>query len=617
MSNQRARSYYKKKNNKRGRRRNVRPLNAIDVASKICEALNTPVALKIYLCIKHGEFEQVARAGVDPANYMDDKLPFLGLHWPGIATFMADYQAVSILAKYEMLPTGIDTEKVAMKKFIESELACKDTNDRIRCSSHVENPRVSSVLHRAQRKIASILGDVPTYAELKFKFGPGANYGIKSDTSQYAKLNHGLECTHALIDTLPEFLGEFPGWFPSQDHATVRLAPGSRLTFVPKNAKTDRPICIEPCLNTLFQKGVGSYIRSRLARWGVNLRDQTLNQVLAKNALARDLATVDFASASDTISYLLVYDLLPPDWATFLDQARSPNYEIEGGIYSFQKFSSMGNAYTFELESLIFFALAISCCEELEIPWACGLDGNLAVYGDDVVIPSSAFALFSECAVSCGFSINTEKTYSSGIFYESCGKDYFNGTDVRPLFIKKDPAVRRELGVYYVANQIKRWTERFSSASDSDVIDARIPALLNAYWYVVDHIAETSRLYGPEGFGDGHLVIDAADVYEPHPDGWDGYIFYSRVTMPELITPVLTDEQIPEWPMHYALYTSAYGDAQDDKDHDSVKRHEYDVDWDLLRAHGISPQFSLGYHVRGRNRVKKAALYASRKALSS
>lgn len=593
----------------KARRIQVRALNVLDVASKLCEALNTACSLKIFLLIKHGEFAQVARAGIDPAGYTDNRLPHLG--FPGVATFMADSQAVAFLAKYEKLPTGIDTEKVAIKKFIESELQCKHTNERIRLNGHVESPRANSVLHRAMRKISDILGDVPTLAELKFKFGPGANYGIKGDTSSYAKLNHGLECNIALVDILPEFLGEFPGWI-SDPSSNVTVVHGSRLTFVPKNAKTDRPICIEPCLNTLFQKGVGSFIRNRLRRWGVDLRDQSLNQHLAMHAVTRDLATVDFASASDTISYLLVYDLLPFDWAVFLDAGRSPTFEFEGKTYPFEKFSSMGNAYTFELESLIFFALATSCCEELDIRWATGSDGNLAVYGDDVIIPQSVYALYSECAEVCGFSINTEKSFAAGLFFESCGKDFFNGTDVRPIFIKKDPVERLDMGVYYVANQIKRWIARFASACGQSACSSTYRALWSVYSDVVDCVPRPARLYGPEGFGDGHLVVDAADVLQPHPDGWDGYIFNSKVTMPELFTPEPSSSDSIEWPMSYALYNNAY----DTSTYDAYMRHEYDVNFRLLHESGSAPQFSKGYSIRGRERVKKAALYVSRRKLA-
>lgn len=604
MTNQKARGFKRRQ----GSRNDVRSLNAIDFASRFLEAINTPVSLGIFLCIKHGDYRALTEAGIDPANYTDDLLPLLRL--PGLGQFTLDYQAVSLLAKYEDLQTGIDKRAVAERKFISAEAQCKQTNERIMSGAHVRNARVASVLHGAQRKIASILGDVVGLDQLALRFGPGANYGVSGDTSVFQKLNHGLECTYALAEMTAEIFAECPGWFDKTIlSADVRLERGSRLTFVPKNAKTDRPICIEPCINTFIQKGYGSYIRSRLKRWGVDLRDQSINQRLAERAIKDDLVTADFSSASDTISYLLVYDLLPVDWATALDKARSPIFEYDNNVYSFQKFSSMGNAYTFELESLIFFALAISCCEELDIPWSTGHEGNLAVYGDDVIMPSQAFSLFSECAETCGFSFNYEKTFSSGLFYESCGHDFFNGTEVRPFFIKRNPAVKRDLGVYYVANQLKRWIQRGVNLSIA-VFDLRIPSLLDVYWYVVDHIAESSRLYGPEGFGDGHFVIDTADIYEPHPDGWDGFVFCSRVTMPALITPVLHDDK-PEWPMSYALYMGAYGSAED-----PVGRHEYDVNWSLLRSQGVSPQFSLGYYVRDRVRVKKAAIYASRQALA-
>jgi hypothetical protein len=128
-----------------------------------------------------------------------------------------------------------------------------------------------------------------------------------------------------------------------------------KLEFVPKNAKTFRSTVTEPVLNGLTQLAIGDFLFDRLKRSGLDLRDQTRNQRLAlEGSLTGALATLDLSSASDTISRELVYHLLPLEWAHFLGLSRTGHIKYRGQRYTLEKFSSMGNGYTFPLESLIF-----------------------------------------------------------------------------------------------------------------------------------------------------------------------------------------------------------------------------------------------------------------------
>jgi hypothetical protein len=183
-----------------------------------------------------------------------------------------------------------------------------------------------------------------------------------------------------------------------------------------------------------MQKGVGSYIRKRLRSHGVDLDDQGVNQTMAQAAVHFGYATIDLSMASDTISKELVYDLLPVDWAIFLDDLRSPAGILpDGSRILYEKFSSMGNGYTFELESMVFYALSRAVIDHLELfvpPF---------VYGDDLVIPSECFALLSEVFSHCGFEVNTSKSFVEGQFYESCGRHFFGGHEVTPIYQKEIP----------------------------------------------------------------------------------------------------------------------------------------------------------------------------------
>lgn len=218
----------------------------------------------------------------------------------------------------------------------------------------------------------------------------------------------------------------------------MKIVRGSRFGQVPKNAKTNRPIDIEPLGNSILQKGYGVTIRNRLARAGNCIRKgQARHAKLAREAsITKKLATVDKKGASDSISSLLVMALLPPDWFDALDRARSPYHLIDGNWEELCKFSAMGNGFTFELETLIFLALARATCQYL------GLDTTeVSVYGDDVILPSEAYELYVKVCTSVGFSINQEKTfYGDDHFRESCGADWFDGVDVRVAYMRHDPS---------------------------------------------------------------------------------------------------------------------------------------------------------------------------------
>lgn len=573
-------------------------LHVEPLAVRILEAIDTPVSLGVYLRLKHGEHEQLAKMSVDPRDYTCSQ------------DFFLDYQAVSLLSKFNRLRTGIDTKLVAMKGFVQSEIECLETNERF-FNRHEEGlnfpPHVNAVLHGAQRKIAEILGDAPLLEELRFSFGPGACYGVRRETSVYNKVLSKPECTSAMSPILERLVTALPGWFPTGEHV-VTLRHGSELTVVPKNAKTDRPICIEPLLNGFVQAGLGSAIRDRLGRWGVNLSDQGVNQRLAAVAHVNRLATVDFRSASDTISYAVVLDLIPGDWFELLDAVRSPCYKTEELWYPFHKFSSMGNGYTFELETLLFYALAFSTCRQLGVPVQTG--SNLSVYGDDVIIPSEAFDLFKEVCSLCGFSVNSEKTYTSGNFYESCGCDYFDGLDVRPYLLKKEITSLTEM--YHAVNTVLRIAGKAQELSKAQILPSSLGAVVgrlrDVHAWAIGCIPKWLRFCVPDGAGDAGLVADF-DVATPQSSsqGWCGW-WYRRVNEVAVVKRPVGNE----YPMAYALYYTSVSLEQPG----DIPRvwHHNGRPLDLPRSKsGVilpdTPTKGDGYTVRNNTRFHKAQAF--------
>jgi hypothetical protein len=92
----------------------------------------------------------------------------------------------------------------------------------------------------------------------------------------------------------------------------------------------------------------------------------------------------------------------------------------------------MGNGFTFELESMIFYAIGLVVAEA-----DCGETDDVSVYGDDVILPRKAVPRFVELCELLGFSINRSKSFFDGRFFESCGAHWFDGRDVKPFYLDK------------------------------------------------------------------------------------------------------------------------------------------------------------------------------------
>jgi len=425
-----------------------------EVYFALCKAVDSPVSLGLWLRFKHGEHKQLVNFSVRPEWYCNA--------W----SFQLDYLCSEYLSKYKGFNTGVDLKTVALHSFATNEDLCHQSNDRIsEARLRGFSPRVDAVIFTAKRKIASLLGSYSIDKWLDHcKWGPGATYSLKG---VLANLDNKIREDQISITAtaLPYFrrvISDDYAWLRSRGVEAegpvclikgISVIRGCRVTTVPKSAKTDRTIAIEPTANQFLQGGIGNYIRRRLKRTGIDLNDQTPNQIGAQEALRLQFATVDLKAASDTVSRELVYELLPLDWAFTLDDLRSKEYQLPNGDWHyFEKFSTMGNGFTFELESLIFWALSSSVLEVL------GLKDKVLVYGDDIILPDKALPLLHETFSFCGFSINTEKTHFETLFRESCGKHFFDGIDVTPVYQKEVPDDLEE--IYRLANRLRRLSWR-------------------------------------------------------------------------------------------------------------------------------------------------------------
>lgn len=386
---------------------------------------------------------------------LDEADSLAGTEYPSADLHFSANQVAALIKKYPFpsLIPGVDPEKEAMKKFLASERMCGRYNLIYTLERKLKRYRSSFLREEIRVWIRRIIGEKPDLPAIysKCDFGPGASVGISGNATHLARkflepswsvTPTALPYALAALRQIPlcwelllkredsSFYSHDPELFAQALAGRAAMVDYNKITLVPKTAKVHRTIAVEPLLNGFVQKGVGEYITQRLFRFGIDLTDQSRNQELARlGSIPGDdpYATIDLASASDSISIAVAKDLLPPDWFALLNAIRSPRYKTKDGIFSYQKFCSMGNGFCFPLETLIFTSVCAAVYDRHNHK------ADYSVYGDDIIVRASLAREVLSTLHLLGFRHNPDKTFIEGPFRESCGADWYNGEDVRPL----------------------------------------------------------------------------------------------------------------------------------------------------------------------------------------
>lgn len=432
-----------------------------------------------------------------------------------------EYLAQEVMSKYDDADPASEALKTAgaLAKFREAEALCVSTNCRFEkyfYGHRPENPDVARVILRARDKIWRLLGtlDLNEIArDFTFTNGGSVKLSRRSGSSVH-KYSSALEVTESSELAITSALQTIPAWGRLlADGPGISIVPGNKLTCVPKNYKVHRMIAGEPTGSMYIQKGIHACLRSRLRSVGIDLSNQKTNQDWAHFGSATGcVATVDMSMASDTVAKTVVEWFVPEDWFNLMNLVRSPVGQFASGEkVLYRKFSSMGNAFTFELETLLFWALATATCDVV------GSDHRfVGVYGDDVIIPVRACDLFLLVLEECGFKPNAKKTCVQGRFRESCGKHYFRGEDVSPFYIKKPVKGLPEL--FLLVNNLERWRRRVSELSDFPV---GLHEPLREFVKGLRSIAPSNwrRPRIPDGYGDGAFIGTFDECLPSRPFG--------------------------------------------------------------------------------------------------
>lgn len=291
--------------------------------------------------------------------------------------------------------------------------------------------------------------------EWKAKHGPGAVSDRREGQSKYDFPNWPRKLDNFF--PMADFgFSNFIHWAEAIrekdiiDRFSVHEAP-SKLIAVPKTQKAPRLIASEPTAHQWCQQIIKDFLMKRVSSTpmakSIHFRDQTYNQRAALLASHTDKQiTIDLSSASDRISCWLVERLFRRNQSLLRALHASRTRWIVNPIdkkspraHHLRKFSCMGSACTFPVQTIIFWMIAATCVLNARglRPTYLNLrrvSEEVLVFGDDIIISSHA----GECLgllELLGLKVNHNKTFLSGKFRESCGCDAFDGNDVTPVHV--------------------------------------------------------------------------------------------------------------------------------------------------------------------------------------
>jgi len=330
------------------------------------------------------------------------------------------------------LPYDECTEERTREAFIATDSSL-DNTWRYRDWSHPTGAE-ELVLRRARRLCQRIIFDID-WTSINPQHGPGSVYPSRTAMrkGQWMFYYHPIARIYPYAEYffLPKEGFEHENIAKLQDRCTIQ----AKLVCVPKDARGPRLICVHPAEAVWIQQGQRKLLESVIERRipTICFTDQSINQRAAhRSSLTKENVTLDLSEASDRISTHLVEYLFGEYAYEFMASTRAQEVILPGGrVHRLRKFAPMGNCLTFPVQTLVFWSLIMAAMQHHRIK------GECCVFGDDCIFPTEAYDPVQQIFGCVGLKINVNKTFSKGLFRESCGLDSYRGVLVSPLRLKE------------------------------------------------------------------------------------------------------------------------------------------------------------------------------------
>jgi len=339
--------------------------------------------------------------------------------------------------------------KKAMSDFVKCEREVREFDSELIESDLDEFNRMSNLLFG---RIFSKMDSDIRYGTLLPKHGPGATADRLSSNGKYnlrswtTRLERCFPSHEFLLPNL-NYIGELKKDFFSEPGAETPV----RVVSVPKTMKTPRIIAIEPACMQYMQQAVlqcflDHFSRDELLKKMIGFDDQTPNQRMAhRGSIDGQVATLDLSEASDRVSNQLVRAMLRrwPHLLEAVDACRSRKADVPGhGVLRLAKYASMGSALCFPMEAMVFTTIIFlgiqkSLNTSLTRKDIKSFSSSVRVYGDDLIVPIGQVRTIVQTLEHFGARVGLSKSFWTGKFRESCGKEYYAGTDVSIVRVRR------------------------------------------------------------------------------------------------------------------------------------------------------------------------------------
>jgi hypothetical protein len=339
--------------------------------------------------------------------------------------------------KSRLEPTH-EQQNEAIATFINTEREVRDFD------SSLTAKELNSPFWRTARSIVSRVTARIDWSEVIPQHGPGAvfpsiDHSLRSD---FCDIYETIETKYPFFEY---FIG-LRGFVPASADEYRLMEPKLRivsditckLCMVPKDSRGPRLISVHPREAIWIQQGQRRLLEQAMVRCRpfISLNDQTINGSLALSSSDdQEFATLDLSEASDRLSCRTVRHLFGDFTYDWLSCSRASKIKMpDNSVMDLHKWAPMGNALCFPVESLSFWAIVRA---GITVRYGSQAASNVYVFGDDIIVPTCYYGGAVDGLKRAGLVVNTNKSFNSGFFRESCGVDAYRGINVTPHRIKK------------------------------------------------------------------------------------------------------------------------------------------------------------------------------------